>query len=193
MAEANQASYHAVIALAGRRIDAPDADPARFPLKNVPLVRRRIAALFLAEQAEALVCSAACGADLIALEEAERLGLRRRIVLPFTPKRFRETSVTDRPGDWGSLFDRLVAAAEAAGDLVILHNTGDDDAAYADANQAIVREAEVVARANWVGTPLRRVAVIVWEGSARKGTDATGGLLRLAAQAGFEDRSLLTR
>src|SRR3984957_6214255 len=129
---------NSVIALAGRRIDAPDTDPPRFPLQNVPIVRRRLAALFSAEHAEALVCSAACGADLVALEEAERLGLRRRIVLPFPPERFRETSVTDRPGDWGPVFDRLVAAAEAAGDLVILQSTGDDnDAAYAAAVQAI--------------------------------------------------------
>ncbi len=185
---------NAVIALAGRRIDAPDTDPPRFPLKNVSIVRRRLADLLSAEHARALVCSAACGADLIALEEAERLGLRRRIVLPFPPKRFRETSVTDRPGDWGPVFDRLVAAAEAAGDLVILHSTGDgDDAAYAAANQVIIREAETLARAISDGTPLRLVAVIVWEGSARAGTDASGGLRNLATQAGFEERSLLTR
>ena len=113
MAHTNQISYHAVMALAGRRIDAPETDPPRFPLKNVPMVRERLAALLAAEHAEALVCSAACGADLIALEEAERLGLRRRIVLPFPAKRFRETSVTDRPGEWGPLFDRLIASAEA--------------------------------------------------------------------------------
>ena len=194
MAEINQISYHAVIALAGRRIDAPDTDPPRFPLENVPIVRSRLAAFLSAERAEALVCSAACGADLIALEEAERLGLRRRIVLPFSPRRFRETSVTDRPGNWGPVFDRLVAAAEAAGDLVILHSTGQsDDAAYAAANQAIIREAQALARATSDGTPLRLVAVIVWEGSAREGTDASGGLKSLATQAGFEERSLLTR
>jgi hypothetical protein len=157
------------------------------------MVRRRIGALLCAERAEALVCSAACGADLIALEEAERLGLRRRIVLPFLPKRFRETSVTDRPGDWGSVFDRLVAAAEAAGELVILHDTVDEDAAYAAANQAIIHEAEVLAKSKWDGTPLRLIGVIVWEGSAHAGTDATGGLLTLATQAGFEERSLPTR
>jgi hypothetical protein len=185
---------NSVIALAGRRIDAPDTDPPRFPLQNVPIVRRRLAALFSAEHAEALVCSAACGADLIALEEAERLGLRRRIVLPFPPKRFRETSVTDRPGDWGPVFDRLVAAAEAAGDLVILQSTGDDDdAAYAAANQAIIREAEALARPTSEATPLRLIGVIAWEGSAREGTDASGGLQKLATQAGFEERSLLTR
>jgi hypothetical protein len=193
MAEAKQVPYHAVVALAGRRIDAPETDRPRFPLKNVPIVRRRLAALLSAENAEALVCSAACGADLIALEEAERLGLRRRIVLPFPPKRFRETSVTDRPGDWGSAFDRLVATAEAAGDLVILHSMGDDDAAYASANEAIIREAKGIARSTSDTTPLRLVAVIVWEGSARSGTDASGGLRNLATQAGFEERSLLTR
>ena len=84
---------------------------------HVPLVRRRIVDLLAEEHTEALVCSAACGADLIALEEAERLGLRRRIVLPFSPRQFRETSVTDRPGDWGPFFDRLVEAAKVAGDL----------------------------------------------------------------------------
>ena len=184
---------NSVIALVGRRIDAPDTDPPRFPLQNVPIVRRRLAALF-SERAEALVCSAACGADLVALEEAERFGLRRRIVLPFPPTRFRETSVTDRPGDWGPVFDRLVAAAEAAGDLVILQSTGDDnDAAYAAAVQAIIREAEALARPTSEATSLRLIGVIVWEGSAMEGIDASGGLQKLATQAGFEERSLLTR
>ena len=185
--------YHAVIALAGRRIDGPDTDPPRFPLEQVPFVRRQIVDLLTQEHTEALVCSAACGADLIALEEAERLGLRRRIVLPFPPNRFRETSVTDRPGNWGPVFDRLVAAAKAAGDLLILSNPGDDDAAYAAANEVIIREAEALARATLDGTRLRLIAVIVWEGAARAGTDASGGLLTLAMKAGFEERSVLTK
>jgi hypothetical protein len=193
MADTKQISFHAVLALAGRRIDAPETDPPRFPLKNVPMVRERLAALLATEHAEALVCSAACGADLIALEEAERLGLRRRIVLPFPAKRFRETSVTDRPGEWGPLFDRLIASAEAAGDLVVLDVEGNDDAAYAAANQSIISEAGTIARATSDGTPFRLVAVIVWEGSAREGTDASGGLLTLAKQAGFEERSVPTR
>ena len=40
--EANQAPDRVVIALAGRRIDAPDTDPPRFPLENVPIVRQRL-------------------------------------------------------------------------------------------------------------------------------------------------------
>jgi hypothetical protein len=194
MEETTQIPYHAVIALAGRRIDAPDTDPPRFPLENVPIVRERTAALLSAEHAEAVVCSAACGADLIALTEAERLGVRRRIVLPFPANRFRETSVTDRPGDWGPVFDRLIALAEAANDLVILSGTGDDDdKAYAAANEVIIREAEVLARGTSETIRLRRVAVIVWEGSARPGTDTSGGLRTLATEAGFEDRTVLTQ
>ena len=102
MSNQSRSEDGAVIALAGRRIDAADTNPPRFPLEAVPTVRRRLADLLAKERAVALVCSAACGADLMALEEAERLGLRRRIVLPFPPERFRKTSVIDRPGDWAA-------------------------------------------------------------------------------------------
>jgi hypothetical protein len=181
----------AVVALAGRRIDAPGAAP-RFPLDAVPLVRQRLAEAFAAEQVTALVCSAACGADLVALEEAERLGLRRRIILPFAPERFRSSSVTDRPGDFGPVFDRLVAAAQVAGDLVIMDvGGGSDDDAYAAANAGIISEAQALARES--ATPCRLVAMLVWEGAARDGTDATSGFGQLARDAGFVDQSVLTR
>lgn len=183
----------AVIALAGRRIDPPGADTPCFPLDSVPLVRQRLADLLAGERVGALVCSAACGADLVALEEAERLGLRRRIVLPFAPARFRDSSVVDRPGDWGPLFDRLIAAAAASGDLVVLDEAGGgDDAAYAAANAAIVREAVALAE-NAPDGPCRKLAAIVWEGKARSGTDATDGLRSIAAAAGFAERFVLTR
>ena len=101
--------------------------------------------------------------------------------------------MTDRPGEWGPLYDRLIAEAKAAGDLVVLSGTDDDDASYAVANTTIVHEAEGLAQATSDGRPYRLVAVIVWEGSAREGTDASGGLLALAKQAGFEERSVLTQ
>jgi len=184
----------AVITLAGRRVDAEGTNPPRFPLANVPMVRQRLNELLRAEHTVAIVCSAACGADLIALVEAERLGIRGRIVLPFPPARFRETSVIDRPGDWATAFDRLVANAQATGDLVVIDGTvGDDDAAYAAANGAIVREAQQLAREDAGGDVRRLIAAIVWEGAARSGTDATEGFRALAAEAGFEERFVLTR
>jgi hypothetical protein len=50
---------------------------------------------------------------------------RRRVILPFERRRFRETSVTDRPGDWGPLYDQVIGSG---GDLVILRNEPDDEA-----------------------------------------------------------------
>ena len=62
-----------IVALAGRRIDAVNAKERRFPLANVELVRKRIREMLKTEDATAVVCSAACGADLIALSEAASL------------------------------------------------------------------------------------------------------------------------
>ena len=150
----------AVVALAGRRIDLPEAQVPRFPLANVQEVGRRICEALCKMHAVALVCSAACGADLVALEQARLLGLRRRIVLPFAPERFRETSVVDRPGDWGPAYDQQVAATAAAADLLVLDSATGGDAAYAAANETIIREAHarIVARLALSTTEGRSVA-----------------------------------
>src|ERR1039458_2039548 len=72
-----------IFVLVGRRIDLPDAETVRFPLRNVGLVRNRLFALLERQPAGTLVCSAACGADLLALEAAGQLGWRRFVILPF--------------------------------------------------------------------------------------------------------------
>jgi hypothetical protein len=118
--------------------------------------------------ATGLVCSAACGADLIALSEAGSRRIRRRVVLPFDRKRFRDTSVTDRPGDWGMLYDEVLDAVEAARDLIVLQN-GSNDEAYLAANHAILDEA--VALAKMVREPV--TAVLIWDGRSRGGGDLT--------------------
>src|SRR6266513_899405 len=110
----------AVAALAGRRIDAPDTKEPRFPLPMAPEVRKMLLALLRREKIRLLICSAACGADLIALDAALKLGIRCRVVLPFEPDKFRRTSVVDRPGDWGSLFDHALSVVESSGDLQVL-------------------------------------------------------------------------
>jgi hypothetical protein len=131
-----------VVALAGRRIDAEDAQPPRFPAAHIGLVQDRIRDQLDASGAEALVCSAACGADLLALAVAGDLGVRRRAVLPFDEQRFRKTSVIDRPGDWGPVFDQVVADLRARGDLVILDYEPEESDAYRSANWMILDEAQ---------------------------------------------------
>lgn len=169
-----------VIALAGRRIDAPDADPPRFPLRAADAVWAHLRALFEREDAQALVCSAACGADLLALDAAGSLGLRRRVVLPYARVRFRETSVTDRPGDWGPLFDRIIEEVAALGDLVELARP-EGDGAYAAASTAVLDEADRLA-----GPDGRVLAVIVWEGAPRGEGDLTVAFAEAARARGMD-------
>ena len=149
-----------VIALAGRRIDAPDAETPRFPAANEAAVRAKIESLFTGNEVQVLVSSAACGADLIAQETAMQLGVPRRIVLPFSIAEFREASVTDRPGDWGPRFDRAIHNAH----VVLLGFDRADWQAYSKTNRAILDEATSLGEAT---------AVIVWDGQRRGSSDYT--------------------
>ena len=113
-------------------------------------------------------------------------GIRCKVVLPFEAERFRETSVVDRPGDWGELFDSLMPKIKDAGDLVVVNDEADAERAYLRANEVIVEQACLAARDR------RRLAVVVWEGTAREGADATEHFRRLASQAGMEERPIST-
>src|SRR5664279_2133900 len=98
----NQSERVGVAAVAGRRVDAPDAREVRFPANAELMVRNDIQRLLVEYGIGTLVSSAACGADIVALEVAVELGLRLVIVLPFERHRFRATSVTDRGEAWGA-------------------------------------------------------------------------------------------
>src|SRR5262245_58903955 len=170
-----------VIAVAGRRIDAADAKTSRFPLHNVPAVEARLDELFAREAVTALVSSAACGADLVALTVAGRHGLRRRVVLPFARQAFRTTSVTDRPGDWGPIFDRVMSDLDRLGDVVSLEEMGDRDEAYLAANGVVLAEAEALARSSGG----EAMAVLIWEGTPRGEDDVTAAFGAAARARGW--------
>jgi hypothetical protein len=177
-----------VIALAGRRIDADDAGTPGFPLANVALVRRRLGELFAREAATTLVSSAACGADLAALTVAGERRMRRRVVLPFDRRTFRATSVVDRPGPWGSLYDDLLVELEATADVVTLSGPAEGNEAYAATNTAILREAVAMAGPPGVGV----VAVLVWEGVSRGDDDMTAAFGDGARSLGVRVDQVLT-
>ena len=169
-----------IAALAGRRIDAPSAPAPRFPLSSVDRVRERLRTLFRAERPAGLVSSAACGADLVALAEATSLEIPCRIVLPFDPERFRADSVTNRPGEWGALFDRLLRQARSGGGVVVVeHGLPTDGQAFAAVNRRILDEAATLA----AGVH-DVVGILVWEGSARAGDDLTADFGSVAAARG---------
>jgi hypothetical protein len=176
-----------VIALAGRRVDAPAVKQPRFPSENVDRVEERIQSLFASRNTSALVCSAACGADLLALEAAERQRLRRRIVLPFSREVFRRTSVVDRPGDWGTRYDRALNQVEEENDLVVLGLREDDSGAYVATNSIILDEAASLAR----NLGLEILAVIVWDQSRGPG-DITEQFLKEATRRHIEVAAVST-
>ncbi len=177
-----------IIALSGRRVDALGAEQPRFPLGNVARVKAEVQRVLQSRQATALVSSAACGADLIALSEAGSLGLRRRVILPFEPKRFRETSVVDRPGDWGALYDQVIAEVQAGGDLVVLDKTEQDDP-YAATNQVILDQAIALANPTQEGV----AALLIWDGASRGKEDFTESFGVEARKLGLPVFEILTR
>jgi hypothetical protein len=174
-----------VAALAGRRIDAEDAEVCRFPLRNAARVKKLLVELLRDEHITLLVSSAACGADLTALAAAAEAGVRCRIVLPFDAARFRNTSVSDRPGEWGAIFDRIFGEVRRCGDLVVLGGHDNDDQAYANATEYIIDNASSASKT----TP---IAIVVWEGHPRPEGDATAEFRDGACRAGFTMRTVLT-
>lgn len=184
---AKTTSRHNVAALAGRRIDAPDAEKIRFPLDSIDRVSSELAKLFEQQEVGKLVCSAACGADLLALTVARSMAIECQIILPFEPSRFKATSVVDRAGNWGQLFDQVVLNTPKE-NLIVLNSAAEPDEAYEAATQ------EIIIRAIAAAKPRKAIAIAiaVWEGSSRADADATASFLHHAQFAGMTTRTIKT-
>jgi hypothetical protein len=165
----------------------PAAEPGslsteeRFPIGNVVRVARDVEHVLGELKPSTVVGSAACGADLLVLEAAGRLSMRRRIILPFDRVTFRASSVTDRPGDWGPQFDAVINDVIARGDLVELALDAKDDATYRHANVEIFRQAEKLARST--GEDCR--ALVIWNRVTRGSGDVTEAFFEEAARRGW--------
>ncbi|HEU5439556.1 MAG TPA: hypothetical protein VFU88_09725 [Ktedonobacterales bacterium] len=186
-----------IVALAGRRVDAADAPESRFPAANEALVRERIRQVFMDFDVSAVVCSAAAGADLVALEVAASLGLRRRVVLPFARDRFRVHSVADRPGEWGPRFQRVCSELRGVSGMRVLHQSGTLHESARHASRVILDEAGELAKAE-VRSGLRRgsegvTAVVVWDGASRGPDDLTADFAEEARRRGLRVVEISTR
>jgi hypothetical protein len=175
----------AVAALAGRRIDLAQATRCQFPLQNISRVRALIERELLGHDVQLLVCSAACGADLLALDCAFDLRVSARIILPYDPARFRETSVVDRPGEWGTLFDRAIEDAARNGQLIVLE-LREAEHPFMAVNHRIIHDALTAARGGNV------LAIAVWEGKSGGAEDVTADFVERARAAGCTQRNIPT-
>lgn len=192
-----------IVAFAGRRIDATDAENPRFPLTQVNVVQKKIEELFGRDNVNALISSAACGADLIALRMAQKLGIRYRVVLPFAPEYFRITSVMDRActqeWNWGVLFDQVINIAQGKGELIVVETDEDRQTAYQAVNHEILNEAlqqaRIQADTSMTESPqeiYRVQAVIAWDGHARGTHDLTWHFAQEARIRGLVVKEILT-
>ncbi len=170
-----------VIALAGRRVDAPDTSAHRFPYENISQVRAALREVFQRQNAATLVCSAACGADLVALDVAGEMNIERHIILPYSEARFRADSVVDRPGDWGELFDRICAEVKQQGHLLVMDMNIANQVGWTRANEVIVEHAHRLAeKANTDSgrRSHRAIGVVVWNEVPWGDEDVTAAFVR---------------
>lgn len=182
--EGQDAGAGVVVALAGRLIDRPGGAHSRFPLQAVPAVRARLAKMFTELGVRELTTSAAAGADLLALEVAEELAIRRHVVLPGDPADFLVHSVKSRPGPWPDLFDRLVLTPAPNLTLETLGLAVD---AYEEVNAAILQRARCLAR----DSGAHPVVILVWD-AERSETDTTADFGDRAEAMGFERLEIRT-
>jgi hypothetical protein len=110
------------------------------------------------------------------------------VLLPFDRARFRETSVVDRPGNWGEIYDRVLDEVQHQRDLVVLDYEQTDPAAYARTNAAIVDEALRISREQ---NKLAQ-ALVVWDGKSRGSDDLTAHFLDDARGKGMPILEVLT-
>lgn len=177
-----------MIAAAGRRIDEQGAEIARFPLAKAAFVRGKIKALLDEIKPEIIIASGACGADLLMLEVAGQLGIRRKMILPFGKEIFRAISVVDRPGRWGNLYDRIFDEVQGEKGVMILGYETKDPHAYEKTNQVILEQAKDLSEKGKSAV----MAVIIWEGSPKEKDDTTAHFRSAAQGFGFTIRELNT-
>ncbi len=123
-----------VVAFTGHMIDRPDSDTSRFPPQLEALVRTQIREALERLGADFGYASAACGGDIIFLEEMLTRGGEIHIALPFRRDEFVDTSVKFAGDDWVTRFEHVLSHATAVtyatnegylGDDILFQYTGD--------------------------------------------------------------------
>ena len=187
-----------IVALAGRRIDATDTETPRFPSALADSVRTKLTTCLNSVNAKHLVGSGACGADLLAMLSAEELRITKTMILPFNAQTFRSTSVTDRPGNWGLIYDKIIEQLKDSGQLIELNLDENDPEAYIKTNFYMLDHAQKIAEQ--IGTNHEQnnnastnlMAVIVWEGKPKNTDDTTYHFMQEAQRRNFAIKEILT-
>ena len=103
---------------------------------------------------------------------------------------FRETSVIDRPGNWGALYDRITMQLKASGNLTEYHYHKDDMDVYIKTNFHILEKAEQMAEQN--GHQEKISALIIWEGLPKDSDDTTYHFMEQAKKRHYLIQEIIT-
>ena len=168
----------------GHMIDSPGRAAPRFPDDPtlVARVARDIGRWLERERIGFAQCSAACGADLIFLDELRKRGVEARVVLPWSEADFISCSV--RPGGerWVREYERLRARF---GSLTCMDGETSSEApglAFEHCNRHIDHLA--LRRARRLATEVRPLAV--WDGQRGDGPGGTASFVDFWRQRGVE-------
>jgi len=179
-----------VITIAGRRVDAPGTETARFPLSQVESVKKKLIEFLGKMNVTDIVSSGAAGADLLALEAAGKLNIRRHMILPFNQDKFRDTSVIDRPGEWGQIYDNIVADLLKSNLLIVLNYQKGEDQVYEKTNIAMLDYVKTISEKK---SPADIVlALIIWDGKPKNDKDTTYHFMLEAKKRNFETKEINT-
>lgn len=100
-----------VCVFSGHMLDKADQETARFQLDDIERVQSDIRHFFDSNSIGVTYSSAACGSDILFLEEAARRGIESIIILPFSAEDFKKSSVSFAGQDWEMRFDKVLNSA----------------------------------------------------------------------------------
>ena len=172
-----------VVVFSGHMIDQPERPLSRFSQNLQKEVQKEIALRLEKLDAGFGYSSAACGSDILFLEEMLRRKGEINIILPVEKDRFRRESV-DRivPGsDWSVRFDRVL---EKASRVIVANEkqTSGNDSSYEYSN--LLQHGLAILGANILDTEL--VPLAVWDRLPGDGPWGTASMLELWRSQGLK-------
>jgi len=172
-----------VISFTGHMIDSPSREKQRFPPEIEDRVRNEIALKLDALNAGIAYASAACGSDIIFLEEMLKRGGEIHVVLPFEPETFIHESVdVVTSGNWRQRFEAVLQKAASVSVLGEM-NPGNNNQAHFEFANLFLLGAGIV-RGQMLGAKVNLLAV--WDGERKGLPGGTSSTIRQWQSLGHE-------
>jgi class 3 adenylate cyclase len=162
-----------VIVFAGHMIDQPGRPQPRFPAALEQKVRQEIAVRLRRHGEKIGYSGAACGSDILFLEEMLEQKGEANITLPFPPKEFQAASVDIIPrATWGQRFHRVLKQATRV-IVASEHRVSGSLVAYEYAN--LIQEGLARLHARMLDTDV--IPLVVWDHRPCDGPQGTASIV----------------